>query len=59
MGRHGDEKKNYFLLVMRTLRFTLNNFHIHHSSVLAIGIMLYITFTVLIYLITGGLYFLT
>ena len=56
MGRYGEKKKKYFLLVMRTLRFTLNNFHV---PFMAIAIMLYITFIVLIYVLTGGLYFLT
>ena len=40
---------------MRTVRiYSLNNFHIEHTAVFIIFIMLYITFLVLIYLITGS-----
>ena len=34
---------------MRTLEYTLNNFHIKHTVVLIIFIVLYCTFLVLIY----------
>ena len=48
-----------FLLVMRTLRiYTPNNSHINHRAVLS-TVVLYITFLVLIYLITGSLHLLT
>ena len=42
---------------MRTLRiYSLNNFHIQHTTVLIVFIMLYFTSLVLIYLIIGSLY---
>ena len=45
---------------MRTLRiYSLYNFPMYHTAVLAIVIMLYITSLVLIYLITESLYLLT
>ena len=54
------KKAKIFLLVMRTLRiYSLNNFPIYHIAVLAIIIMLYITYLVLIYLITGNVLLLT
>ena len=43
---------------MRTLRIeSLKNIEIYYTSVLTIVTMLYITSLVLIYLITGSLYF--
>ena len=45
---------------MRTLRiYSLNNFHVYFIALLTIVIILYITYLVLIYLITGSLYLLT
>ena len=46
--------------VMRTLRiYSIRNFPICHTAVLTIVITLYIIPLVLIYLITGSVYFLT
>ena len=45
---------------MRTLRiYIFNNFHILHTAVLIIFIMLHIISLILIYLISGSLYLLT
>ena len=45
---------------MRTLRiYSLNHFHILHTAVFVIFIMLYFMSLVLIYLVTGSLYLLT
>ena len=52
------ERKKF--LVMRTfIIYSLNNYTIYHTAVLTIVIMLYITFLVLIYLITGSVYLLS
>lgn len=49
-----------FLFEMRTLTIcSLNNYPIYQTVVLAILIMLYITSLVILYVITGRLYFLT
>lgn len=43
--------------MMRILMiYSLNNFRIYHTAALVLVIMLFITFPVLIYLITGRLY---
>ena len=50
----------FFYLMMRTLRiYSLNNFQIHHTAMLTVVIILYITPLVLIYLITGSVDLLT
>ena len=55
-----NKREKIFFLVMRTLRiYSLNNFHIQHTTVLIVFIMLYFTSLVLIYLIIGSLYLLT
>ena len=53
-------KKKKFSLIMTTFRiYSLSNFKIYHKIVLTMFFMFHITFPVLIYLITGGLYLLT